>query len=223
MSILVMLKAVGAFIFGSKESRAEQRVIMRRFKVALLRKIGASGAADEIDRDAQINREHEQIKKIAEIKKHQVSIAKEEAKLDKALEILEKQQAERQAKRKALIDQQHTRITQITDDGERKKALEKLNRDRDQRAEDAADQVEANDSAIRMQGGSANIDPRSIKSIDAFIGDDGNDDKNDDFESKLIRKLSKLKNPDPDAPTPTIKLKKPGAKGTGKGGKPREK
>jgi hypothetical protein len=169
MTVYAVLRAAGTFLFGSKESKPAQRVIMRRFKVWLLRKAGADGAADEIEEEARLEREHRRAELMAKTKKQQVVIATEEAKLDEALAILEERQKSKEQKRAAVIDRQRALLDKASDAAGRAKAIQKINNDRDKNAEDAASVRDTHEAEINKHGGSVEIPPESIEAMVRFI------------------------------------------------------
>lgn len=168
--IVAAIQTLGTFVFGSKESRAEQRVIIRRVKIYLLRKFGADGAADEIEENAKDERELAKLRTETEKTKAQVERTQQERKLQDALDILEKRRKAKEAKHAAVIDAQRDRLQQLPP-GEREAATKKQESDRDKNAEDTAYHLRRREFAIDKAGGSVTIPPESIEAMDAFIED----------------------------------------------------
>lgn len=163
-----VFKACAAFVFGSKETPVGKGVILARFKIFLLRKGGFDGAAEEIEEEARLRRELRKTEILAKTKKQQALMLQQEVAIDEGLEILEKRRAGREAKRVEIVERQHDQVKQVQNTADQQKALEDLNRKRDENASDAAAYVHAAESAIRLVGGKVTVDEESLKAIGAF-------------------------------------------------------
>ncbi len=164
-----VIKACAHFVFGSKETTVGKGVILARFKVYLLRKGGFNGAADEIEEEARLKRELRSAEIRAKTRKQRARMVQDEMIIDKGLEILEQRRAGRESKRVEIVDRQHDCVGQLQNSAEQQRALDDLNRQRDDNARDAAEYLRAAESVIRIACGKVSVDSESLRAIDALV------------------------------------------------------